>query len=87
MLEIFICGTCNDCGYLFLEAVEDGEPQDVCGQILAKIIKKKCKTKLENQRPKIKKCRTAVDSPAKYLNTSPPPQDCLETKSHLLTVL
>ena len=91
--ERFICGTCDNCGYLSLKAVEDGEPQDVGGQRLAETIKKKMQVRLkpvearEHEREEIKKYRAAVDLSASYLNTPPPPQDRLETKSHSLTVL
>ena len=91
--ERFICGTGNNCGYLSPKAVEDGEPQDVGGQRLSETNKKKMQVRLkpvearEHEREKIKKYRAAVDLPASYLNTPPPPQDRLETKSYLLTVL
>ena len=91
--ERFICGTCNNCGYLSPKAVEDGEPQDVGGQRLSETNKKKMQVRLkpvdarEHEREKIKKYRAAVDLSASYLNTPPPPQDRLETKSHSLIVL
>ena len=71
--EGFIFGVCRNCGFISIEAVEDGEQQDdgaspangnKVDKALAETIKNKLRgcLKLEDKRPKPKKQRTATAS-------------------------